>query len=66
MFTVARRLEGEPVYQEIGELKRHKKKLPEEEPPWAPQPHVTYGRITAKEVARYLPPHPVLVRPDKL
>ena len=66
VFTVARRQEGEPVYQEIGEQRRQKKKVTVEEPPWAPQPQVAYGRITTKEVARYLPPDPVLVRPDKL
>ena len=64
--------EQEPVYQEIGELPNQKKKLHKEsqkelheEPSWAPAPAVVYGLITAKEVARYVPPNSVMVRPDK-
>ena len=63
--------EQEPVYQEIEELHKQKKKLQKEsqkelheEPSWAPAP-VVYGLITAKEVARYVPPDSVMVRPEK-
>ena len=61
------------MYQEIGELQKQKKKLHKEsqkefheEPSWAPAPAVVYGLITAKEVARYVPSHSLLVRPEKL
>ena len=64
--------EQEPVYQEIEELQKQKKKLHKEskkefyeEPSWAPTPPVVYGLITAKEVARYVPPNSLLVRPEK-
>ena len=65
--------EQEPVYQEIWELQKQKKKLQNEsqkefdgEPSWAPAPSVVYGLITAKEVARYFPPNSGLVRPEKI
>ena len=65
--------EQEPVYQEIGELQKQKKKLQkesqkefDEEPSWAPAPAVMYGLITAKEVARYFPPDSVMVRQEKI
>ena len=63
------RQEQEPAYQEIGEVQTQKKKLHKEfpgEPSWAPKPAVVYGVITAKEVARYVPSHSLLVRPEKL
>ena len=69
---VGQEQEQEPVYQEIRELQKQKKKLQKEsqkevheEPSWAPSPAVVYGLITAKEVARYVPPNSGLVRPEK-
>ena len=60
------------MYQEIEDIQIQKKKLHKEldkemheEPSWAPAPAVVYGLITAKEVARYLPPNSGLVRPEK-
>ena len=62
----------EPIYHEMVGLQKQNKtshkdphnKFPEE-PSWAPAPAVLYGLITAKEVARYVPPNSVLVRPEK-
>ena len=52
----------EPVYQEIRQIRKQK----EQEPAWAPKPSLIYGVITAKEVARYVPPEPVRIRVDGL
>ena len=65
----------EPIYQEIVGSQKQKKssssymefqQVLDEEPSWAPKPSVVYGLITAKEVARYVPPQSVLVRPEKI
>ena len=59
--------QGEPVYQEIGEIKKiRKQKAGEEEPSWAPKPSLVYGVFTEKQVAKYVPPDQVVVRPELL
>ena len=61
------------MYQEIEDLQIQKKNIYKEfhkeihdEPSWAPKPAVVYGMITAKEVARYVPAHSLLVRPENI
>ena len=66
-YCIKKQDHGEPVYQEIGEIKKiRKQKAGEKEPSWAPKSSLVYGVFTEKQVAKYVPPDQVVVRPELL